>query len=121
MHECMGKYSKINDLFSNVVVTLSVIRDSVSFKQTTRDQANDLVCKLLQFDTVLTAFLHNRIFSITAPLSEYLQTRGIDLLQMWRMVETKLLSMNQQRFPHCPRLSSQILQWCQQDPFFANK
>ena len=75
-------------LFSDVVVTLSVIRDSASFNQTTRDQANDLVGKFLQFDTVLTAFLYNRIFSITSPLSEYLQTRGIDLLQAWRMVES---------------------------------
>ena len=75
-------------LFSDVVVMLSVIRDSASFNQTTRDQANDLVGKFLQFDTVLTAFLYNRIFSITSPLSEYLQTRGIDLLQAWRMVES---------------------------------
>ena len=70
------------------MVTLSVIRDSASFNQTTRDQTNDLVGKSLQFDTVLTAFLYNRIFSITSPLSEYLQTRGIDLLQAWRMVES---------------------------------
>ena len=47
-----------------------------------------MVGKPLQFDTVLTAFLYNRIFSITSPLSEYLQTRGIDLLQTWRMVES---------------------------------
>ena len=75
-------------LFSDVVVTLPVIRESESFNQATQDQANDLVGKLLQFDTVLTAFLYNRIFSITSPLSEFLQTRGINLLQAWRMVET---------------------------------
>ena len=44
--------------------------------------------KLLQFETVLTLYLFNRIFSITSPLSEYLQTSGIDLLQAWRMVES---------------------------------
>ena len=76
------------DLFADVVVTLSVIPESGSFNQATRDQANDLVGKLLQFDTVLTAFLYNRIFSIISPLTEYLQARGIDLLQAWRMVET---------------------------------
>ena len=75
-------------LFSDVEVMLSVICDSVSSNQTTRDQANELVCRLLQLDTVLTASLNNRIFSITSPLSEYLQTRDIDLLQAQRMVET---------------------------------
>ncbi len=75
-------------LFSDIVVTLTVIRNSTSFNKTTPDQANDMVGKLLQFDTILTAFLYNRIFSITSPLSEYLQTRGIDLLQAWRMVES---------------------------------
>ena len=77
-----------NGLYFDLVVTLSVIRDSASFNQTTRDQPNDLFGKLLQFETVLTAFLYNRIFSTTSPLSEYLQTSGIDLLQAWRMVES---------------------------------
>jgi hypothetical protein len=38
-----------------------------------------------KFETILTATIFNRIFSITTPLSERLQNRSLDLLQTWRM------------------------------------
>ena len=77
-------------LFLDLVTTLSAICKEVKVSRETRDQSNDLpiLSKLLLFETIITAFLFNRIFSITAPLSEYLQARNLDMLQAWRMVET---------------------------------
>ena len=41
---------------------------------------------LLKYETVLTAQLFLRIFALTAPLTKYLQTSGMDLLSAHRMV-----------------------------------
>jgi hypothetical protein len=38
---------------------------------------------MLKFEPILTATIFNRIFSITTPLSEYLETYGLDPLQAW--------------------------------------
>lgn len=43
-----------------------------------------------KFETILTAATFNRIFTITTPLSEYLQTSRLDILQAWRMVESAI-------------------------------
>lgn len=75
-------------LFVDLVITLTIICKERKFSSETRDQANNLLGKLLLFETITTAFVFNRIFSITAPLSEYLQARNLDMLQAWRMVET---------------------------------
>ena len=46
--------------------------------------------KMRKFETILTAATFNRIFTITTPLSEYLQTSRLDILQAWRMVESAI-------------------------------
>ncbi len=60
------------------------------FNVTARDEARTLLDKLTKFETILTAATFNRIFAITTPLSEYLQTSGLDILQAWRMVESAI-------------------------------
>jgi hypothetical protein len=35
---------------------------------------------------VLVAFTYIRIFDITTPVSDYLQTPGLDVFQAWRMM-----------------------------------
>lgn len=80
--------AETKSLFSNVVIALSVIRNNASFNNAIRYKANDLISKILQFDTILTAFLFNKIFSIRFPLYEYLQTHCMDSFQSWRMVDS---------------------------------
>jgi hypothetical protein len=45
---------------------------------------------LLKYSTIVTAFIYIRIFSITAPLSKYLQTKEMDLLKSQELVDTAL-------------------------------
>lgn len=42
------------------------------------------------FETVLTAFTYLSIFEITAPLSCYLQTSGLNMFTAYNMVEAAL-------------------------------
>ena len=41
----------------------------------------------MKFETILTAFVFLQIYKVTTPLSLYLQTKGLDILQAWRMVK----------------------------------
>ena len=50
--------------------------------------AKTLYEKFLKFEIVLAAVSFQRIFNKTTPLSEYLPTSGLDLMQAWRIVET---------------------------------
>lgn len=48
---------------------------------------------LLKFDTIITAQLFLPIFKITTPLSNYLQTSEMDLLQSYKMVENTKITL----------------------------
>ena len=75
-------------LFEDLVITLSIICKERKLSSETRNEAKNLLSNLLLFETIKTAFVFNRIFSIIVPLSEYFQARNLDMLQVWRMVET---------------------------------
>ncbi len=77
-------------LYVDVLTCFSEIVSRPRFNVTARDEARTLVDKLTKFETILTAATFNRIFAITTPLSEYLQTSGLDILQAWRMVESAI-------------------------------
>lgn len=44
--------------------------------------------KLCNFKIILTAHIFLYIFKVTAPTSRYLQTKGMDLLTAWNMIDT---------------------------------
>ena len=69
-----------------MVVTLKHVGESADFSLSVRHEATILGDNLCKFQTVLVAFVYIRIFDITTPVSDYLQTSGLDLLQAWRMV-----------------------------------
>ena len=75
-------------LFEDLVITLSIMCKERKLSSETRNEAKNLLSNLLLFETIKTAFVFNRIFSIIVPLSEYFQARNLDMLQVWRMVET---------------------------------
>jgi hypothetical protein len=86
-----GNEEAVNkSLYVDVLTCFSEIVSSPRFNVTARDEARTLVDKLTKFETILTAATFNRIFAITTPLSEYLQTSGLDILQAWRMVESAI-------------------------------
>ena len=71
-----------------VDLILYELSQSADFNVPTRAEARTLLEKFLRYETVLTAVVFSRIFEITSPISEYLQTNGFDLLQAWRLVES---------------------------------
>lgn len=75
-----------NALYVDLVETLSKIQDNLQFKPAVRVKAHAFIESLTKYDTVLTAQLFLRVFTLTSPLSKYLQTNAMDLLTAHRMV-----------------------------------
>ncbi|CAI6365017.1 unnamed protein product [Macrosiphum euphorbiae] len=63
-----------------------------SFKSTPdiRGKAETMKNTLLNFSTILTAYTYIRIFSITGPLSTYLQSKSMDLITAKNLVDGAL-------------------------------
>eukprot|EP00794_Sanderia_malayensis_P016399 gene16399-18036_t len=83
----LGQYNGLTAKISEVA-SLHTVSEGVSFDATARNDARNLLEPFLKFETVLTAFLFMRIYKITTPLTLYLQTKGLDMLQAWRMVDS---------------------------------
>ena len=63
------------------------IQNSPEFDAKATSDAEALLLKWLRFEIVLTAFLLLKVFSIIRHASHYLQTKGLDYLSAWVMVE----------------------------------
>ena len=57
-----------------------MIHDSDKFNAKTKHEANVLFQSRLKFETILTACTYLYIFETTAPLLNYLQINGSDML-----------------------------------------
>jgi hypothetical protein len=66
---------------------LSIMKSSPLFESKATFEANVLLEKWATFETLLTAFLMLRVYSILHQASQYLQTTGLDYLTAWNMVE----------------------------------
>lgn len=75
-------------LFVQLLFSLNSIAQSTSFNSTTRFQAESLVSNFLKFENILLAQLYLRIFQETTPLSEYLQTNGMDFVKAYTLVRS---------------------------------
>ena len=74
------------ELFSDLLMVLQHVNETPNFKGSIRYEAKCLRENLSKFETVLVAFIYIRIFDITTPVSDYLQTPGLDVLQAWTMI-----------------------------------
>ena len=70
------------------ILALNAIAEEPTFQESARSDAKFLLEHFMKFETLLTAHVFLLIYKITTPLSLYLQTKGLDMLQAWRMVET---------------------------------
>ena len=84
------------ELFECFIDTLEQCQSTDHSRQTITD-AEALEKKLTSFETVLTAHVFNKIFSITDPASLYLQSEKIDLLTAIRLIETAESHLEQLR------------------------
>ena len=63
------------------------ITDELTFQESARDDAKVLMDHFIKFETSLTAMVFLKVYKVTTPIYLYLQTKGLDMLQAWRMVE----------------------------------
>ena len=90
-----GTYSAPDQgLYAEMLLALDAIANDNSFQESTRSDAKVIMDHFQKFETIITAFIFLRVYSITTPLSLYPQTKGLDMLQAWRMVETTAKQIN---------------------------
>jgi len=73
-------------MYIDVILVLNSIENSNGFTPEARLKAKTLKNSILDYSTILTAFIYIRIFNIVGPLSKYLQSKGMDLLKCQEMV-----------------------------------
>lgn len=87
LRKIFGSFAKPDSaLYVELVMTLFKIKQDEHFKPAVRAKAHGCTESLLKYETVLTAHGFFRIFSLTSPLSKYLQTSAMDLVAAHRMV-----------------------------------
>ncbi|KAL4089376.1 hypothetical protein QTP88_024422 [Uroleucon formosanum] len=75
-------------LFSTVICALHFVSNSPKFEAKISSEASSLLEKLCCFKIILTSHIFICIFKIVGPTSRYLQTKGLDLLTAWNMIES---------------------------------
>uniref|UniRef100_A0A803KFL2 DUF4371 domain-containing protein n=1 Tax=Xenopus tropicalis TaxID=8364 RepID=A0A803KFL2_XENTR len=75
------------ELYSTLIYCLEHISLSPQFDSKVVSEAKYLIYGWTRYETLLVSFLFMQIFEIATPVSDYLQTSGLDILQAWRMVE----------------------------------
>lgn len=75
-------------LFPTVVNALHQISISRNFEPKVCSEASSLLDNLCNFKIILTAHIFLNIFKTIGPTSRYLQTRGMDLLSAWSMIDS---------------------------------
>ena len=80
-----GAYGDTSDaLYVELIKTLSRLEEQLTGEA--RLKASTYRQKLMSFELIICAHVFLRIFSVTSPLSRYLQTSGMDLLKAHQMV-----------------------------------
>lgn len=82
-------------LYLEVILALNTIENLNEFTPESKLKANNLKKSFLSYSTILTAFTYVRIFNIISPLSNYLQTKGMDLLKCQEMVSGAITDLKQ--------------------------
>ncbi|KAF0702135.1 zinc finger MYM-type protein 1-like, partial [Aphis craccivora] len=74
-------------LFPTIISALQHITVDDSFDNITSSEASSLLKSLIEFKTILTAHIFLDIFCFIRPTSDYLQTKHLDFVSAWKMVE----------------------------------
>ena len=77
-----------NCLFAYIIVVMNKISASDKFTSDIRYRSRNLKDSLLKYETVVTTHIFLKIFKYTTPLSKYLQTKGMNVVQMYKMVQS---------------------------------
>jgi len=77
-------------MYVDLIIVFTKVVQGEKFKPDIRAKSNNYLDLLLKYETILTAHIFMGTFSITGPLSRYLQTSGLDLLKCQQMVKYAL-------------------------------
>lgn len=77
-------------MFTCIIIAFYKIINNNKFNPDIRVKANNLMDSLLKYETVLTAHIFSKIFSVTNSLSKYLQTSNLDLLKCQQLVKSTI-------------------------------
>jgi len=87
IRKLFGNYTdQSSEFYSGLLIILQQVIEAPDFKGSVRYEAQKLSENFCEFETILMAFTFIRIFYITTPVSDYLQTLGLDIMQAWRMI-----------------------------------
>lgn len=91
LNRIFGQYGTSDTaLFVDLVHSLYLISSSEKFNKNTRSDALTLLNSLTKFEIIITANIYLKIFQTTTPLSNYLQTSGLDFMQAHRLVRSSI-------------------------------
>ena len=114
LKKIFGDFNKPeNSLYVVVIDTLEKIEKNDKINPDTRVTAKNHKDNLLKYENIITAQIFLKIFSITGPLSRYLQTRGLDLLKCNHMLETTIEQLRsiQRDFISIQEATNTFLRW----------
>lgn len=90
LKKIFGESSHNSGLLPQLIIALHKISKSETMKPEIRAKADGLKQNFLKFKTICTAQIFLQIFERTTPLSNYLQTKGADILKVHNMVQATL-------------------------------
>ena len=85
------------ELHDSVVLSLAKIKASSAFEVKLRGKADGLLTSIKTRQFMATAFLFREIFTVTGPLSRYLQTVDIDFSKAVPMIDSAITSLQKMR------------------------
>jgi len=96
-------------LFTIVINALDYVANCGKFYPKSTLEAVSLIDKLCEFQTILTAHIYSKIFSLVGCTSKYLQSKNLDLLAAWKMVDKISKSISAIEFEDIYKKSEEFL------------
>lgn len=97
LSKVFGNFKNYEDaLFPDIILTMHEIFVSEKFLPDVRYRAKTLIDSLLKYETILTAHVFLQIFVSTTPVSLYLQTKGMNVMQAFTMVNKTIDDLKNQ-------------------------
>lgn len=122
LNKVFGSYSHPQEsLFVYIVHTLHEIYTSTKFNQDARFKAKAFIDALLKYETILTAHIFLKIFITTSPVSLYLQSKEMNVIQAYTMVihSISVLSEESRNFDEVVDNTNLFIDWAN-DEFIKN-
>lgn len=122
--ELPEKVSKIETCRFIIFLTFlwNIVSTSSKFDCQTKFQTRSLIQNWTKFENIFTAVIILDLFSVTTPVSKYLQSPSLDYLRAWKMVETLSTQISSKRTEeHFSKLYASTKEFVKKcSEFFAN-